>query len=245
MKIAAYQAPLLPSGSQAALGLIRKQIDRCESEGVEILCCPEAILGGLADHASRPAEIAIGATRLDRYLAPLTSETVTTILGFTERGEDGALYNTAAIFHRGSVAGLYRKLHPAIRRSVYTAGEELPVFQIGELTFGILICNDSNFPELAEKLSDQGAAAIFIPTNNALPAERADLSADARKTDIAVATENRVFVIRADVAGSTEGQTSLGSSAITAPDGTVICSAPPLTETLISADIRPLASDRA
>ena len=49
MKVAAYQAPLLPAGSMAALGLIRKRLDWCESEGVEILCCPEAVLGGLAD----------------------------------------------------------------------------------------------------------------------------------------------------------------------------------------------------
>ena len=41
MKVAAYQAPLLKSGSMEAVGLIKTQI--------EILCCPEAILGGLAD----------------------------------------------------------------------------------------------------------------------------------------------------------------------------------------------------
>lgn len=56
MKVAAYQAPLLPAGSMnRALRLIRGQITRCESAGVEILCCPEAVLGGLADYASHPA----------------------------------------------------------------------------------------------------------------------------------------------------------------------------------------------
>ncbi|MEK6323866.1 MAG: nitrilase-related carbon-nitrogen hydrolase [Acidobacteriota bacterium] len=38
--------------------LIRKRVDWCESEGVEILCCPEAVLGGLADYAARPTDIA-------------------------------------------------------------------------------------------------------------------------------------------------------------------------------------------
>jgi len=32
-----------------AVALIKTQIEICEAEGVEILCCPEAILGGLAD----------------------------------------------------------------------------------------------------------------------------------------------------------------------------------------------------
>ena len=42
--VAAYQAPLLPSGSMESLDLIRRQVDLCESEDVEILCCPAAIL---------------------------------------------------------------------------------------------------------------------------------------------------------------------------------------------------------
>lgn len=120
MRVAAYQAPFLPSGSMAALGLIRKRTDCCESEGVEILCCPEAILGGLADYAPRPAEFAIDVAggQLDAVLAPLAGDTVTTILGFTEMAGAGRLYNAAAVFHRGSIVGLYRKLYPAIHKSI-------------------------------------------------------------------------------------------------------------------------------
>ena len=151
MKVAAYQAPLLPSGSREAVNLIRTRVEWCESHGVVILCCPEAILGGLADYAADPREFAIDARgdRLARVLAPLASETVTTIVGFTEVTGTGRLYNTAAVFHKGAVLGLYRKLYPAINRSVYDAGDRMPVFQVGRLTFGIVICNDSNYPELA------------------------------------------------------------------------------------------------
>ncbi len=133
MKVAAYQAPLLPAGSMAALGLIRKRLDWCESEGVEILCCPEAVLGGLADYAPRPTDFAIAVAdgQLDALLAPLASNIVTVILGFTELADAGRFYNSAAIFHRGSVVGLYRKLYPAIRKSVYEAGDQTPVFNIG------------------------------------------------------------------------------------------------------------------
>ena len=49
VKVAAYQAPLLAAGSMGALDLIRARVRACEAEEVEILCCPEAILGGLAD----------------------------------------------------------------------------------------------------------------------------------------------------------------------------------------------------
>src|SRR4030095_8351546 len=91
--------------------------------------------------------------QLNKVLAPLTSETVTTILGFTEIDRLGRLYNSAAVFHQGSVLGLYRKLYPAINRSVYQAGNKLPVFKVGELTFGIIICNDSNYLEPAAVLA--------------------------------------------------------------------------------------------
>src|ERR1044071_763295 len=130
MKIAAYQAPLSATRSTRVIGLIRRQVDRCESEGVEILCCPEGMLGGLADYTPRPAEIGLDVDggQLQALLAPLASDRVTTILGFTESGRDGRLYNSAAVFHRGSVVGIYRKLYPAINRSVYEAGNRIPVF---------------------------------------------------------------------------------------------------------------------
>ena len=79
MRVAAYQAPVLAAGSMAALGLLRTRVEWCEAEGVAILCCPEAILGGLADYDGDPARFAIAADagRLDSALAPLASDTVT------------------------------------------------------------------------------------------------------------------------------------------------------------------------
>ena len=226
MKVAAYQAPLLAAGSMNALGLIRTRIEWCEAEGVTILCCPEAILGGLADYSENPNRFAIRSDdgHLASALAPLASDTVTSIIGFSELTSDGALYNSAVIFQCGRVVGLYRKIHPAIRRSVYAAGSETPVFRVGELTFGVVICNDSNDAELGRLMTAQGATVLFIPTNNSLPNERAcsKLNAAARDADIALAVANRVWVIRADVSGRNGKLTSYGSSEIVDPGGNVI-----------------------
>jgi predicted amidohydrolase len=247
VRVAAYQAPLLAAGSMEALDLIRARVEWCESEGVAILCCPEAILGGLADYGAHPARFAIaadadaGAGQLDSVLAPLASDTVTTIVGFTELADGGRLYNSAAVFQRGSVVGLYRKQHPAINRSVYEAGREVPVFQVGALTFGIVICNDSNYPESARLMAARGATALFVPTNNGLPPARAyaELVTEARNVDIATAVENRMWVIRADVAGRTGELVSYGSSGIVSPDGIVVQSARQLSDDLIVAEIDP------
>ena len=242
MRVAAYQAPLVAAGSMEALDLIRTRVAWCEAEGVTILCCPEAILGGLADYSENPTRFAIAADggRLDTVLAPLASNTVTTIVGFTELADEGRrLYNSAAVLHRGSVIGLYRKLHPAIHRSVYAAGSKAPVFQVGELTFGIVICNDSNYFEPARLVAAQGATVLFVPTNNGLPPTRAraGLVAQARNADIARAVENSMWVIRADVAGRTGELVSYGSSAIVDPHGMVAQSARPLSDDLLVAEI--------
>ena len=227
-----------------ALRLIRTRVEWCEAEGIAILCCPEAILGGLADYDAHPTRFAIPADagRIDAVLAPLASETVTTIIGFTELAADNRLYNSAAVFQRGSVVGVYRKRHPAINRSVYAAGRETPVFRAGGLTFGIVICYDSNFTEPARLMAAQGATVLFVPTNNGLHPTRggAALVAEARNTDIARATENRLWVVRADVAGCTDDFVSHGSSAIVRPDGAVLQAARPLTEDLLVAEIEPV-----
>jgi 5-aminopentanamidase len=240
MKIAAYQAPHLRSGSiREAVELIRHRVKWCEAEGVPILCCPEAVLGGLADDAPCPSDIAVNVEsgQLRALLAPLASESVTTIVGFTEAVGAADLYNSAAIFAKGEVVGVYRKRHPAIRSSVYRAGDQSPAFTVGDLSFGIMICYDSNFPELGTNMVARGAKVLFIPTNNALRPKKADVVALTRAGDIFRAKSNGVAVVRADVAGNTGDRLSIGSSAIIDSKGMLLGSGKPLSEDLLVADL--------
>lgn len=247
-KVAAYQAPLQPGGSMEAIALIAARVRTCESIGVRFLCCPEGVLGGLADYASRPYEIAIDVQngQLQRALTPIASDTVTTILGFTEIGDHGRLFNSAAVVHKGAVIGLYRKLHPAINKSIYASGSETPVFTVGDLTFGIVICRDSTFREPARVMADRGATALFIPTNNALLPMKGgvDIVEHARETDIGLARENNVSVIRADVAGRANGLVSYGSSGIVDRHGIMLRAAKQLEVDFVVAEIetKPVAA---
>jgi len=115
----------------------------------------------------------------------------------------------------------------------------MPVFTVRGLTFGIVICLDSNFAEPARTMASQGATALFVPTNNGLPPGKAgpELVSQARNADIARARENSIFVIRADVAGRTESLVSYGSSEIVDPDGQVLQAARQLGPDLIVAEI--------
>jgi 5-aminopentanamidase len=241
VKVAAYQSPIAYGSVAGALPALRAQIDRCEAMGVEVLCCAEGVLGGLADYVDDPARIAIRVSdgSLAALLAPLASETVTAIIGFTELGDDGGLYNSAAIWSRGAVTGVYRKRNPAINRSVYRAGHEYPVFSVGALTFGVMICRDSVFPEVADALVSRGAQALFVPTNNGMPEQKggAELPEEARCYDISHARVHGVPVIRADVVGEYESLISYGATGIVSHRGEVVAEPPFGQEGLIVADI--------
>jgi len=238
LRVAAYQSPLAHPAPAEALDLLRPQIARCTHERVSILCCPEAMLGGLADYGSDPFRWAIAVAELESLLRPLANNLVTTIVGFTERSS-GRLYNSAAIFHRGTLIGIHRKVHPAINTSVYAAGTETSVFHVGALTFGVVICYDLNFPELAGQLRAQGASVLFVPSNNGMPPDRggAELVELARAADRHNAVENSLWVVRADVAGHDGAFVSYGSSAITDPQGRLICASTTFSEDLLIAEI--------
>jgi predicted amidohydrolase len=71
----------------------------------------------------------------------------------------------------------------------------------------------------------------------AYPLEKAEVVADARRADIARATENGVWVVRSDVAGRADGRVSYGSSEIVDPGGRVVRAARRLEEDLLVAEI--------
>jgi predicted amidohydrolase len=231
--------PIDATDAGIAIDAVRHQVSRCEGNGVAVLCCPEGAIGGLADYVRDPATIAIATGDVARRLAPISSDAVAVIVGFTELGVDGRFYNAAAVLHRGACVGIYRKLHPAIRRSIYAAGTELPVFRRDDLTFGIIICNDSNYGEPASVMAGKGASVLFIPSNNQLPLGRTidGLTDEARACDVARATENGMWVVRADVTGRTLSHVSAGASGIVDPRGSVVASASAFTEETLTVDL--------
>lgn len=242
MKLAAYQAPLLPAGAiDQALILIRDRVAGCEARGIAILCCPEGFLGGLADHVSDPTTIAFerGGDQLERVLAPAASDRVTTIVGFTEIDDQGRVFNAGAVFHRGRVIGVYRKHHPAIRRSVYDAGMAAPVFDIDGVRVGVLLCRDSTFDQPARRLVEQGATVLCIPTNNALsdPTVWPALRDETRAADVRLATSHGVTTVRSDVAGWAEGRSCAGTSAVTTPGGVRVTEARPYGLGMVVAEL--------
>lgn len=243
MKIAAYQAPYFEFGSFEAVALIRSQLQTCEAEGVTTLCCPEAILGGLAHESDgeSPADVALGVSNgeLADVVDPLLKSTVQVIVGFTERDPIGAIFNSAAILTDGRITGVYRKVYPGYR-TAFQAGEELPVFSEATNPFGIAICNDLWYVEPTRVLAAAGAAVIFVPTNSGHPrAVTSSFRDRGQNLPVARAVENTVTIVVADIAGRRGDRVAHGFSCIIDPDGAVVARAEPLTPALLIAEVSP------
>ena len=225
------------------MDLIASQLIACESEGVELLCSPEAIIGGLAHESAgqSPRQVALTVDELRRLVAPLTSSPVASVIGFTERGSDDAVYGSAALLAGGDIRTVYRKVYPGYRTEV-SAGTELRVVTLGDAPLGMMICNDIWYVEPARLLAAKGAALIAVPTNSGhvkVDAPTSRLRSRGETLPIARAVENTVTLVVADIVGEQGGRRALGCSRIVDPDGRVLAKAQPNGTGLVIADVEP------
>jgi len=114
---------------------------------------------------------------------------------------DGLLYNMSPIIYPDGSFDLQPKIHitPAEKRYWgISGGSRLQVFQTNKAKIGILICYDSEFPEAARYLADQGAEVLIVPycTDDRQAYLRV------RKCSEARAIENQVYVVTAGVIGN-------------------------------------------
>lgn len=80
--------------------------------------------------------------------------------------EDNRLYNVSYLCHRDGKIDEQFKIHitPHEKRDwVLDGGDSIQVFETDAGRVGILICYDSEFPELARKLAEENVQILFVP----------------------------------------------------------------------------------
>ncbi len=128
------------------------------------------------------------------------------------------IYNTALVFNpQGELVCRYRKLFPWKPLEGTTPGNEFAVFDIPNVgRFGLMICYDGWFPEVARTLAWLGAEVILQPT--------ATTTAD-RVQEIVLARANAI-VNQCYLINPNFGELfGTGSSVIVDPEGTIIAAA--------------------
>ncbi|MGA9860263.1 MAG: nitrilase-related carbon-nitrogen hydrolase [Solirubrobacteraceae bacterium] len=186
-----------------------RAITAAVADGADVIVLPELTNSGyMFDSAEEAAALAIPAT--DPLLGEWgrCGEGAVVIAGFCERGEDGNVYNSAAVTDATGVIGVYRKVHLWDREKLwFTPGPAAPVVHdtpAGRI--GVLVCYDIEFPEMPRTLALAGAELIAVPTNWPL-VQRPDGERPPEVTvAMAAARVNRVAVACCDRTGVERGQ---------------------------------------
>src|SRR5699024_2770609 len=133
-----------------------------------------------------------------------------------ERDDDGRLYNTASVIDPGgNVIGRYRKMFPFYPyESGVTQGTEFLVFDVPDVgRFGMTICFDLWFPEVARTLVSMGAEVLLRPTLTASIDRHLELPISQ-----ATAAVNQCYVF--DINGIGAG--GYGYSIVCGPNGRIL-----------------------
>jgi predicted amidohydrolase len=212
----------------------------------DIICFPEAYVPGyrlLGGTVPPPDEFFLQRA-WTRIAEAAARAGVTVILG-TERVLSGQPMITAMVINRdGTVAGFQDKvqLDPS-EDDVYVPGTGRHLFTCGPVTFGIAICHEGwRYPETVRWAAGNGAQVVFHPhLHEAEPGTyRPHAFGDPENTfhekaALCRAAENTIFFATVNCASEGSGTTS----AIIAPDGTVLAWQPYGKAGLLVGDIEP------
>jgi predicted amidohydrolase len=153
--------------------------------------------------------------------------------------QQGVMHNASVLIGPQGVLGTYNKIHRwHLEKLYFTAGESISVQQTALGPIGMQICYDIRFPELTRALMLQGAQIVtnvwasFRPKDQ--PLEDEQIFTHRAYTR---ATENGVFFLSCNRAGTQGHCAFMGRSIIVAPDGKVLAQSTSEDEDVIRAEI--------
>ena len=211
---------------QAAAGAVAEAADA----GARLVVLPELcdsgyVFGDVAEQAVAEAlSLATPAgdsVTLRHWRSLASAHQLVIVGGFCELGDDGRLYNSAAVIDGSGTRVVYRKAHLWDKEKlVFTPGDAPPPvvdLEIGRVA--LMICYDLEFPEWVRLPALAGADLIAAPVNwPAVSWPAGERPAEVIKAQAAAAT-NGVFVAVADRCRTERGVSWISGSVIVGPDG--------------------------
>lgn len=213
-----------PVAIGASLDGYRDDVHQLADEGCQLVVHPELHLFGAdaePDLAARNDRLRASAVALDdpliEDLAAIAAEAGVWLVpgSICERGDEGRVHNTALVFSpTGDLVTTYRKIFPWRPTEFYDPGDRFVVFDAPGLgRFGLSICYDAWFPEVARHLAWMGAEAVLNLVKTTTP-DRAHELVLARANSIV----NQTFTVSVNCAAPV-GE---GASIVVDPQGAVL-----------------------
>lgn len=233
-----------PSNLDDSVRIAIGAIEDASRAGAAIVCFPECFVPGY--RAIGRAVAPPDAELLDRAWCEIADAAGTArvaVVLATERIVDGALVATALVINSdGSRAGFQDKVQiDPSEEGTYAPGCERRVFQMGALTFGVVICHEGwRYPETVRFAARHGAQVVFHPHFHEAEGDsfRPTTFGDARNTfhekaALCRAAENTCYFATVNYASDGSPTTS----AFIGPDGTLLSYQPYGEEGLLIADL--------
>jgi predicted amidohydrolase len=233
-----------PASPEESVELAEQAIDEAAIKGAGLICFPECFVPGyrgLGKQVPPPDSVFLDRAWL-AIAAAAGKAKVAIILGSERLVPHGPLATALVIKQDGAIAGFQDKvqLDPS-EELTYSPGSGRQIFQIGPLTFGIVICHEGwRYPETVRWLVRRGAQIVFHPhfhvaePGSYIPTRFADPeNSFHEKAMLCRAAENTCYFASVNCA-------SVGSpttSAVVRPDGTLLACQPYGKEGLLIADI--------
>lgn len=235
-KIALGQITVAPNGKEN-LSQCETLMEKARNEGARLIVFPEGIIArnpSVASWTKMHAEpldgpFVSGLLEASRRLAMAVSCTV----HCPSKDFEGKVCNVHLILDKGEMLADYHKLHLydafSDRESdEVVAGDEVPpIVEIDDWHFGLMTCYDLRFPELARRLTLDGAQALLVPSawvRGPLKESHWEIMARAR------ALENTVYV----AAVSEVSSRNIGCSMLIDPLGVPVARAASAPQLVLS-----------
>jgi NAD+ synthase (glutamine-hydrolysing) len=212
--------------------------EKARDYGTDIVAFPEMAVTGYPpeDLLLTPKFIADNLSALRALARGIKG--IVAIIGFVDR-KGSKLFNAAAVVMDGGVKGIYHKiLLPNYsvfdEKRYFEQGSEALVFRLGDLTFGVNVCEDIWFNDGPTRTQAAHGATLILNINaspyylgKALLRERI-VKAQARR--------NHVFLAYTNLVGGQDELVFDGQSIVADPLGRVLARGLPFSEDLILVD---------
>jgi predicted amidohydrolase len=231
IRVACRQLAPTVGDLDANRSLTREAVREAVAAGARLVVLPELSTSGYvfesAEEARSCAEPADGPS-LRAWSEEAARGDAVVVGGFCELGENGLLYNSAAVVDAEGVVAVYRKLHLWDREKLFfEPGQECaPVLETRVGRIGVAVCYDLNFPEVARGLALAGADVVVLPTNS--PRFPRPDGERPMEVTLAMATAhlNHVFYAMCDRCGPERGVEWVGGSVICDEWGWILAGPP-------------------